>query len=57
MEIRNKKFKQNCGKLPDKWNLGIIIPLFTKGYIKECANYQGISMLSTVSKMYEQKNS
>ena len=40
------------GKTPRDWQTGVIIPIFTKGYRKQCTNYRGISLLSLPEKLY-----
>ena len=40
-------------KIPKDWEVGIIIPLYKKGDSKECDSYRGITLLSTVLKVYE----
>lgn len=41
-------------EIPRDWEIGIIIPIYKKGDNKECKNYRGITLLSTVLKLFEQ---
>ena len=40
-------------KIPEDWELGILMPIHKKGDQRECSNYRGITILSTVLKVYE----
>lgn len=40
-------------RIPTKWEVGILLPLFKKGDSGVCSNYRGITILSTVLKVYE----
>ena len=40
------------GYFPDKWSEGFIVPLFKKGDINEVSNYRGITLLSTLGKLF-----
>ena len=40
------------GVVPGDWIKAVIIPIFKKGSRLDCANYRGISPLSTVGKMF-----
>nr|CAH7761708.1 unnamed protein product [Callosobruchus chinensis] len=41
------------GVVPKDWEVGVIIPIFKKGDPKDCGNYRGITLLSTVVKTFE----
>ena len=41
-------------KMPDEWRRSELVPLYKgKGDIKECANYQGIKLMSHTIKLWE----
>ena len=40
------------GYFPEKWSEGFIVPLFKKGDINEVSNYRGITLLSTLGKLF-----
>lgn len=40
-------------RIPEDWEIGIVVPLFKKGDSKDCNNYRGITLLSTMLKIYE----
>ncbi|GJQ82228.1 hypothetical protein Trydic_g8656, partial [Trypoxylus dichotomus] len=40
--------------IPEDWELGLITPVYKKGNHKDCNNYRGITLLSRVTKIYEQ---
>ena len=40
------------GNFPEKWSEGFIIPIFKKGDVNEVLNYRGITLLSTVGKLF-----
>ena len=46
----NKIFE--IGYFPVKWSEGFIIPIFKKGDINEVSNYRGITLLSTLGKLF-----
>ena len=41
-----------CGKTLHEWREAIILPIYKKGSRDECGNYQTISLLSLVGKIY-----
>lgn len=51
LEILNKIWEEE--KIPSDWELGLIVPIFKKGDNKDCNNYRGITLLSTINKIYE----
>ena len=46
----NKIFE--LGYFPEKWSEGYIIPIFKKGDTNEPSNYRGITLLSTLGKLF-----
>ena len=46
----NKIFE--IGKFPDDWSEGYVIPLHKKGDANEVENYRGITLLSTLGKLF-----
>ena len=40
------------GYFPEKWSEGFIVPIFKKGDINEVSNYRGITLLSTLGKLF-----
>ena len=46
----NKIFE--IGYFPEKWSEGFIIPIFKKGDTNEVSNYRGITLLSTLGKLF-----
>lgn len=46
----NKLFE--TGYFPDKWSDGFIVPIYKKGDKNEPANYRGITLLSTIGKLF-----
>ena len=46
----NKIFE--LGYFPDKWSEGFIVPIFKKGDKNEPSNYRGITLLSTLGKLF-----
>ena len=40
------------GYFPDKWSVGLIIPLHKKGDVNCAENYRGITLLSTLGKLF-----
>jgi hypothetical protein len=38
-------------KMPDDWKVGLIAPLFKKGYKMKCENYQVITLLNVTYKI------
>ena len=49
-ELFNKLFQM--GYFPEKWSEGFIMPIFKKGVINDVSNYRGITLLSTVGKLF-----
>ncbi|XP_031339654.1 uncharacterized protein LOC116168122 [Photinus pyralis] len=41
-------------RVPQDWEIGVIVPVHKKGDNKDCNNYRGITLISTVMKIYEQ---
>lgn len=50
LNIFNQAWKER--KVPLDWQIGIIAPIYKKGDSKECSNYRGITLGSTVGKLY-----
>ena len=46
----NKLF--HMGYFPEQWSEGFIVPIFKKGDINEVSNYRGITLLSTLGKLF-----
>ena len=46
----NKLFQM--GYFPENWSEGFIVPIFKKGDINEVSNYRGITLLSTLGKLF-----
>ena len=46
----NKLFQ--AGYFPQKWAEGHIVPIFKKGDVNEVSNYRGITLLSTIGKLF-----
>ena len=46
----NKIFE--LGYFPKRWAEGHIIPIFKKGDTNEASNYRGITLLSTIDKLF-----
>ena len=46
----NKIFE--IGYFPDKWSEGFIVPIHKKGDTNEHSNYRGITLLSTLGKLF-----
>ena len=40
------------GQFPSTWNLGVIVPIYKKGDKNDPGKYRGITLLSTVSKLF-----
>ena len=51
LEIYKKVSKEE--RIPKDWEVGLILPIFKKGDKRECKNYRGITLTSTVLKVYE----
>ena len=50
VNLFNKIFEN--GHFPDTWSEGFVIPLHKKGSINDAENYRGITLLSTVGKLF-----
>lgn len=46
----NVTFKN--GYFPDSWSVGYIVPLHKKGNVNDVGNYRGITLLSTIGKLF-----
>ena len=46
----NKYFEM--GYFPESWSEGLIVPIHKKGYINDVQNYRGITLLSTMGKLF-----
>ena len=42
----------HIGHFPDMWTEGLIIPVHKKGDMNEVGNYRGITLLSTMEKLF-----
>lgn len=42
------------GDFPDDWKKGVIIKLPKKGYLGDCSNWRGNTLLAITSKVYQQ---
>lgn len=51
LEIFNKVWEEE--KIPKDWEIGLIVPIYKKGDNKDCNNYRGITLLSTIMKLFE----
>lgn len=49
-QIFNKALKET--KVPRKWQIGIIVSIYKKDDSRNCSNYQGITLLSVLEKLY-----
>jgi sorting nexin-29 len=49
-EVKSKVWKQE--KLPEEWKGGLIYPVYKKGYLLNCQNYRGITLLNTAYKVF-----
>ena len=49
-ELFNKIYY--TGHFPDQWTTGVIVPIFKKGDKKNPANYRGITLTSTMGKLF-----
>lgn len=52
LKLINEIAKQET--IPKDWTIGMILPIYKKGDKHDCNNYRGITLLSVVSKVYEQ---
>ena len=50
LALFNKLF--HMGYFPEQWSEGFIVPIFKKGDINEVSNYRGITLLSTLGKLF-----
>lgn len=42
-----------CGQFPDKWKKSFILPIFKSGSRCDVKNYRGVSITSTIAKLFE----
>ena len=49
-KLFNKLFQ--IGYFPENWSEGFIVPIFKKGDMNEVSNYRGITLLSTLGKLF-----
>ena len=42
----------NTGNFPDQWTTGVIVPIFKKSDNDNPANYRGITLTSTMGKLF-----
>ena len=40
------------GHFPDSWKIGVITPIYKKGDALDCGNYRGVTVSSTLAKLY-----
>ena len=52
MHIPDKIFLFASASFPLEWSKAIVIPLHKKGDVNDPGNYKGISLLSSLSKVY-----
>lgn len=55
MEVLTRLFNRiwNEQKIPEEWEIGILLPIHKKGDNRVCNNYRGITLLSVMLKTYE----
>lgn len=51
LEVINRAWEER--KIPEDWEVGVIMPIFKKGDKRDCGNYRGITLLSIAAKLYE----
>ena len=53
LNSNNMRIKWKTGYLPEKWTVGIIVPIYkNKGKRDDPGNYRGITLLSCISKVF-----
>ena len=50
LTLFNKLYE--IGYFPKEWSTGVIVPIYKKGDKKKSENYRGITLTSTLSKMF-----
>ena len=41
------------GRVPEEWEVAMIVPIYKTGDKGQCKNYRGIALLGTIAKVYE----
>ena len=54
INLFNKIFEK--GHFPEAWSEDYVIPLHKKGNVNDVENYRGITLLSTVGKVFSSTN-